>query len=72
MRNDGCRRAVRKEEGETMAREPTKRIEMDMSSDDSVRLETTYEHLNSVELGHDRQGRRPDQVGEGLRGSRQT
>ena len=35
---------------EAMAHEPTKRIVMDMSSDE-CQLETTYEDLSSVELG---------------------
>ena len=35
--------------------EPTKRIVMDMSSDE-CQLETTYEHLNSVELGQTAKG----------------
>ena len=40
---------------EAMAQEPTKRIEMDMSSDER-QTETTYEDLSSVELGQTAKG----------------
>ena len=51
---------------EAMAHEPTKRIVMDMSSDE-CQLETTYEQVHSVELGQTAKGDTADQVGEGLR-----
>ena len=41
---------------EAMAQEPTKRIEMDMSSDERSQLETTYEQVHSVELGQTAKG----------------
>ena len=40
---------------EAMAQEPTKRIEMDMSSDEK-QTELTFEALNSVELGQTAKG----------------